>query len=101
MRHVVGDQYDWYAAAADVEDQFQHSPAFLYAEGRRRFVKDDHLRAECRGARHGAALTLAAGGCLDGLVDVLDRHQAGFGTLVARAGSIGCPVVLSEAFPPE
>ena len=83
--HVVADQDDRQAAALHVEDQFQHAAAFLDPQRRGRFVHDDDLGPEGRGAGHRHALTLAAREGLHRLPDVLDRHQTQFRQLVARA----------------
>jgi hypothetical protein len=83
MRHIVADQDDRDAPAAHVLDQFQHLAAFLDAKGGGRFVQNDHLGPEGGSTGHRDPLPLSARQGFHRHVDVLDRHQAQFGQLVA------------------
>src|ERR1044072_5551851 len=51
MRHVVADQDDRHALAADVEDQLEHLARFLHAQRSGRLVHDDDTAAEGGRAR--------------------------------------------------
>jgi hypothetical protein len=55
---------------------------FANAEGGRRLVEDDHLRAECRCPRDSDGLALTAGERLDALAHVLERGDPELGHLL-------------------
>ncbi|MCY1224178.1 hypothetical protein D9M72_363240 [compost metagenome] len=77
---VVGDEDDAQAAVAGLQDVAQHHAGLLHAEGRRRLVKDQHLRAEVHGPCDRHALAFTAGELADGLLHVaeVDAHLGEF-----------------------
>src|ERR1700733_4463565 len=94
------DEDDRQPALLDIEDQFENTPRFFDAERSCRLVHDHHALGESRGARHRDALALAAGQRFDGLMDILDRHQAKIVQFLARefrhTSAIGCSKPLSH-----
>src|SRR6266851_4161647 len=76
LRHVVADQDDGQASAAEALDQGKHLAGLADAERGGWLVEDDHLRAEGGRACHRDRLALPAGQGFHLLGDVLDRADA-------------------------
>src|SRR6266516_1987406 len=96
VRHVVADQDDRQAPAAQPLDQGQHLAGLADAQGGGRLVQDDDLGAERGRARDRDGLALAAGQGLHLLGDVLDGADPEVFELIPGLGPHAAGVELAE-----